>query len=249
MIKIRLTQKYTGLEISGDYSDFDELYEALASLVGIEGEYTSYKASISRISQFGFELQQAMKGERDYVNEMNGVYHHTHNVKDIILPQNNVHLSIKQFLPEALFILMSLNDLLHVYAMKLADNKFTPLSDDACVYNVTINMIRLFQSAIVSATMPMVSENRQKSLLSKITEKHHNFCDYHSQYIDMLNIIHINMTEEERLDNLPLIIENLYEKNDMYNQLSDELEDASIEYNCSPSELRFVEEYPEDIVW
>jgi len=249
MIKALITDQCVGIELTGDYSDFEYLYESLLSLLGSEGEFPKYKATIIRVNMLCLELKQAMLGEREYINEINGVYDHTHNMQDTILPKVNIHLKLNVYMPEALFIVMSLNDLMHQYAMKMTSEKFTPLSSSECMYDITIATVRLFQSCVMESLKEVLEVPEFNSVLKKVSDKHHNFNDYHTQYVDMLNITHIQMISDDREHNVIHIINCLYEKNDNYNQLANELEDASIEYKCDASELRFVEEYPENIKW
>lgn len=249
MIKALITEQCVGIELTGDYGDFECLYESLLSLLGKEGEFPKYKTTISRVNAFCFELNQAMLGKRGYINETNGVYAHTHNMKDTILPKVNIHLKLNIHMADILFIVMSLNDLIHQYAVKLTTEKFTPLSSSECMYDLSITTVRLFQSCVLDSLKELLEEDELHDILKKISDKHHNFNDYHSHYIDMLNITHIQMVTEDRENNVTHIINCLYEKNDNYKQLSNELEDASIEYNCETSELRFVEEYPDNIKW
>ena len=249
MIKIKATENFAGVEISGEYNDFDNLYETLHKMTGTEGEYPYYKASITRVYNLCYELRHAMMGDREYINEENGVYDHTFNMHQIILPKVNVHIKFNMLFPELLFIVMALNDLLDRYAMKISKEKFSVYESKECLMDTNIATIRLFQGRVMLCIKELVSDNLYSRILKQMTDKYHNFYMYHHQYIDLLNIKHIKMTAEKRQKNLSIIVKRLYEKNDDYESLSMELEDASIEYNCDPSELRFAEEYPENIGW
>jgi len=249
MIKIKATENFAGVEITGEYNDFDNLYETLHKMTGSEGEFPYYKGIISRVYNLCYELRHAMMGDREYVNEDNGVHDHTFNMHQIILPRVNVHLKFNILFPELLFIVMSLNVLLKKYAAKISKDKFSLYESKECLMDTSIATIRLFQGNVMACIKEHVSDNLYSRMLRQMTDKYHDFYNYHQQYIDLLNIKHIKMTAERRQKNLSIIVKRIYEKNDDYQSLSMELEDASIEYKCDPSELRFVEEYPEDIEW
>ena len=39
MLEIKITENYAGIEVKGDYNDFDKLYDCIFEIVGDEGDY------------------------------------------------------------------------------------------------------------------------------------------------------------------------------------------------------------------
>ena len=39
MLDIKVTENYAGIEVKGDYNDFDKLYDCIFEIVGDEEEY------------------------------------------------------------------------------------------------------------------------------------------------------------------------------------------------------------------
>ena len=71
MIKIEMTKKLAGVQITGGYYDFDELYDAIYYLIG--EERSNIKDEDMRLHTLGFlyDLRHAWQGAREVITRVN----------------------------------------------------------------------------------------------------------------------------------------------------------------------------------
>lgn len=56
MITVESTELNAGVEVSGDYHDFEALYEALHNIVGEEGEFPPYEGARLHVLAVCYDL-------------------------------------------------------------------------------------------------------------------------------------------------------------------------------------------------
>ena len=114
MIRIRNTPNFAGVHIFGDYSDFDELYEAVHRITRSHEEDDGYGQPRRRILSLFSELRQAQLGNRGIEAVPNGFSEGD----DLGIPVesgNNVYLRFEALWPEVLFAAFALNDFISHY--------------------------------------------------------------------------------------------------------------------------------------
>ena len=64
MLSMKTTPNHTGVKISGDYFDLDELNQAIYQVIGKEGENHGYEGSRLRILSVSYEIRHAAQRSR-----------------------------------------------------------------------------------------------------------------------------------------------------------------------------------------
>ncbi|WP_218240578.1 hypothetical protein, partial [Pseudomonas sp. 2822-17] len=72
MLFAKNTPNNTGIALYGDNMDFDNLYEALHTVVGKEDEIEAYYSSRMRVLGVCYDIRHALMGDRDYEFVDNG---------------------------------------------------------------------------------------------------------------------------------------------------------------------------------
>lgn len=62
MLQIANTPNYAGIKVTGDFHDFDQLYEALHEIVGNEDENLAYYNARLRVLGLCYDLRHANMG-------------------------------------------------------------------------------------------------------------------------------------------------------------------------------------------
>lgn len=137
MISMQNTPNLTGVTTTGDFQDFEELYEALHMIVGEEMEYTHYEAVRIRVLGVCYDIRHALMGDRSALHVPNGLDQERMQRLSIIGAEMNIYLSFETYWPEMIFVSYALNDF-----MDLHEKKYKTHAWDA-----TIATVRKFQAA------------------------------------------------------------------------------------------------------
>ncbi|KAB8139470.1 hypothetical protein F9U64_00095 [Gracilibacillus oryzae] len=249
MIHANSTTNHAGIKITGDFYDFEKLYESLHTIVGEEGEYYRFDGARLRVLGFCYDLRHAIMGHREVEFVENGMDEDKMKFLSIVGSDKNIYLSCTILWPEALFVMMALNDFVNLYASKQAKGSYRIYSDFRNIWDSSITTVRQFQAAVANCmeeTIPIKSINR----IFKLMNNDYTWTDdYVTQYLDELNVAFIEMDTEKRLKNISIMAKRIAEKGKGYQQLKEALEQAAREYNCPVSQLRTATEYPEFMDW
>jgi hypothetical protein len=249
MIQVKNTPNYTGVTISGDFYDFEALYNSLYAIVGDEWEWEDYVGARLRVLGVCYDIRHALMGDREVMFVENGLDQDKMKQLSVVAKDKNIYLTCNVLWPEILFVIMALNDFIRVYAKKQAKGNYNAMSDYRNIWDFSIATVRNFQAAIancVKETIPESSINRVFKLMS------HDYSwseHYATQYLDELNCKFIEMDAEKRLKNITIMAKRLAEKGREYQAVKEAVLEAAREYNCHMTELRTTTEYPETIKW
>lgn len=243
MIRIRNTPNFAGVYISGDYSDFDELYEAIHHITRSHEEDDGYGQPRRRILELFNELRQAQLGNRGIEAVPNGF----NEGDDLWIPMKrtgiNVYLRFEALWPEVLFAAFALNDFINHYTDGERVHSWDP----------SAAAVRKFQSAIASCLAETLSPNRYRQL-RKYIDPHGLFAktkyqNYSVQYIDRLNIQFLRLPPARRKENISIMAKRICELDSRYYAFRSDFIDLAEDLQVHVSELRYKEEYPETIEW
>ena len=120
MIFVKNTPNNTGVAVYGDHMDFDNLYEALYTVMGDEEDFISHHNARLRVLSVCYDIRYALMGDREIEFVENGMDAEKMKWMSTITPEKNVYLKIYVFWPEVLFVTMVLNDFVRLYARKKA---------------------------------------------------------------------------------------------------------------------------------
>lgn len=249
MILIKNTPNNTGVAIYGDYMDFENLYEALHSVVGDEDEFAAYDAARMRVLGVCYDIRHALMGDREIEFVNNGMDEEKKRRMSVLTPDKNVYLKIYVLWPEMLFVTMALNDFIRLYARKKAKKSYDVMLDKQNIWDESIAMVRVFQVAIVKCIKETVSEASFSRMMNQMNKDYTWFDGFTRQYLDILNCRFIEMDSEKRLKSIPTMAKRLAECGEEYKQIKDEVAAAARYYNTYEDNIKPPVDYPEDFAW
>ena len=249
MIRVKSTPNYAGVTISGDFYDFEALYDSLHTIVGDEWEWEAYEGSRLRVLGVCYDIRHALMGHREVKFVENGLDQDKMRHLSIITNDKNIYLACNVLWPEMFFVTMALNDFIRLYAKKQAKNNYNTLSDYRNVWDSSITNVRSFQAAIRNCIIEVIPETSVNRVLKLMNYDYSWSEHYVTQYLDELNCKFIEMDAEKRLKNISIMAKRLAEKGREYQAVKGSVLDAARKYNCHMTELRTATEYPEIIEW
>lgn len=249
MIQVKNTPNYTGVTISGDFNDFETLYDSLHEIVGEEGEWDSYKGARLRVLGVCYDIRHALMGNREVKFVENGLDQDKMKYLSIVASEKNIYLSFNVLWPELLFVTMALNDFIRLYARKQAKGNYNAMADYRNIWDFTIVTVRNFQAAIANCMKVTIPETSISRVFKLMNPDYSWFDHYATQYVDELNCKFIDMNVEKRLKNITIMAKRIAEKGREYQALKEAVLAAARKYNCHMTEIRTSIEYPEIIEW
>jgi hypothetical protein len=249
VIHVKNTPNNTGVAVYGDYMDFEELYEALHSIVGDEDEFISYEAARLRVLGVCYDIRHALMGDREIEFIDNGMNEDKMRRLSTITHDKNIYLTIHVLWPEILFVAMALNDFIRLYAKKQAKKSYDVLMDKQNIWDPSIAHVRIFQAAIAKCMKETIPESSISRTMKLMIKDYTWFDGYATQYLDLLNCKFLDMDKEKRLKNITIMAKRLAEQGDEYLKVKRDVVEAAQHYNCSVTSITLQLDYPESIEW
>ncbi len=256
MISIKNTHNLTGVTISGDYNDLDNLVEALHAITITENseKHQSFVEISTRVLGLCYEIRHAFQGDREVELLDNNMTEEKMKWHSMIVPKSNVYYCCNCLYPEMFFVMIALNELVKLRISDITKTKYIyrEALDKKVIWDDKIAAIRSFQAEFAKCVKATLTEITFSRWLKVVNNDYLDIENITGQYIDVLNIKYINMTKEKRLKNLSLIARRISEFN--FDKDHDEIKEvvaaAAKEYGCAKGEIRLNGiEYPEDIEW
>ncbi|NLI93454.1 MAG: hypothetical protein GX434_15105 [Peptococcaceae bacterium] len=251
MIFVKNTEFNTGVAIYGDYMDFENLYDALHAVVGDEEEFVNYESARMRVLAVCYDLRHALMGDREIEFVDNGMDEEQKKRLAVLAPDKNVYLKIYVLWPEMLFVVMALNELLKLYAKKLAKTRYSMdlFIENKVIWDSSVVQVRMLQAAVADCLKETVPDNTFARMLNVMNGKYVFFDRYITQYIDLLNHRFIGMNSEKRLKNISSIAKRIAEQGQEYRDLEVQLRDEAGKRSCDINDLQLALDFPEEIEW
>lgn len=238
MLTMATTPNLTGVKISGDYFDLDELNQALYHIVGDENKYYDYAGSRMRILSISYEIRHAAQGDRNVESVFNGLHDHTKKQHGFIAPDKNIYFSTEILWPEMLYAAIALKDFVKLYR---SDLKFPD-------WNLHLPIITHFQTLILDCLQGQVPDEDYHLILQAFDQAP-SVEEYAIQYIDFLNLKYIDMPKTEHEKVLPVIAMKIAAQDKDYAAFRAQVLAAANPEKRSIHEIRLQAEYPEEIEW
>ena len=239
MLAIRPTEHYTGVNISGDYWDLENLVEAIAEVIGNEEKYMDYQGSWDRLEQFCLTIRAAMKLKHHIEFVPNGVNNHLLKERTMIAPETNVYFAFDILLPELLFCTLALNDFIKLY-----ESETNYLS-----WNLHVSTIRQFQAFVGDFLKDEVEESFYKQFMQLIQSTSPIYFRYASQYVDVLNLEYIHLDKQTRKSSISTFTARLLQEDASYSNLKQQLLTVTNTSKHAIHEIPLTLEYPKEIKW
>ena len=250
MIYLKNTPNYAGVTVYGDYLDFDQLYEALYTILREDEEEGSpYEGARLRILGVCYDIRHALMGNREVEFVDNGLDRDKMRHLSIVGSDKNLYLSFKVLWPELLFVTIALNEFVKQYATNQAKSSYKPMEDFRNIWDPSIAHVKGFQAAIakcIEETIPATSYSRIMRLMNT---NYFNLYNYATQYLDELNCKFIDMDKTKRQKNITIMAKRIAEQGQKYQKVKRDVMEAAREYHCSMTNINPLVEYPEVIDW
>ncbi|MDN7245063.1 DUF6904 family protein [Planococcus sp. 1R117A] len=238
MLTMTNTPNHTGVKISGDYFDLDELNQAFYHVIGDENKYYDYAGARTRILGISYEIRHAAQGDRNVESVFNGLHDHMKKQHSFIAPDKNIYFSTEVLWPEVLYAAIALKDFVRLHR---EDAKFPD-------WDVHLHVIARFQSLVLDCLHGQVPEEEYQQILKAFQQAVPGE-EYAIQYIDFLNIKYIDMPKKQREKSLGVIALKIAMQDKDYVAFRNQVLAAATPNKVPIHEIRLQTEYPEEIEW
>lgn len=241
MLAIQPTEHLTGLTVSGDYWDIDDIIQAIHEIVGEEMHYFHYEGARKRLLKVCAKMRQAAKGEHDIHYVANGINKNAIKKMKAIVPERSVYYAVNILLPELVFTALALNDFVVLYQETVDDSE----------WSLVTTSVRKFQAMIADAIASFMTEDHYLLFLTTLHTKSPLFHQYATQYVDILNLEYLALSKEERAEYITSFTLRLLAEDEAYKVLIDRLLNVTRISKQSLYEVELTLKYPGDehILW
>lgn len=239
MLTIQPTESFTGVKISGDYWDIDELITSIYAVCGDENRYFDYQGARQRLIATCLKLRNAIRAEHHIEFVSNGIHKGVKHSKKVLAPEKNVYFAVDILMPEIFFTALALNDFIDLHQEMIDPSK----------WNIHVATIRHFQGIVDEFFKSFVAEEHYNVFIQMLHSKQPLFFRYATQYIDVLNLEYLALSIEDRQQALAAFALRLFIEDDGYNALHEQLMSVAAETKFSLHELDIKLKYPDEIEW
>lgn len=242
MLKVELTENYTGVKISGDYNDLDLLYDSIYYLIKEEPSSTSEYTMQNHIYGFLYDVRHAYQGDREailidnnYVDDRRDWY----GFKKKDVTDKNMYFSFNYLLTD-----LFLDMVLIKYFIRKIDKKVND------VYNPYINMVNYFYSLVLHSLENLLTEIKFNKVKKGLLESIVTDSIFIPQWFEIISIDYAKMTKKQREKKFMHIMDAIYNYGDYedYLKMKIDIERLCKEKNCTLDNLHY-DDYPEEIIW
>lgn len=248
MLDIKVTENYAGIEVKGDYTDFEQLYDSIFEIIGNEKDYPTLEKLRIQILAFCYELRHAKQGSREIELVENNMNDEIMKWHSIITPINNVYYKFKYILTQAIFVVYVLNIFIDNYKYK----KYKSSYYTKVVYDEAVNIIQEFQAKVIKAIIQILSEKNKKTFLKLFYDREFGTNRLVHQYLELIDCRYLAKNKEDRLKGLVNTTKRVvrYWEYQEYIYLEQELIEYAEENQCDIDDIMIDgTEYPEEIDW
>ncbi len=248
MLDIRVTKNYGGIEVKGDYADFEQLYNSIFKIIGNGEDYPKLEKLRIQILAFCYDLRHAKQGNREIELVENNMNYEIMKWNSIIAPINNVYYKFKYILTQSIFVVYALNIFIDNYKYK----KYKSSYYTKVVYDEAVNIVQEFQSKVINAIIQILSEKNKKIFLKLFYDREFGTNRLVHQYLELIDCRYLAKNKEERLKGLVNITKRIikYWEYQEYIDLEEVLIEYAKENNCDIDDITIDgTEYPEKIDW
>ncbi|ADH97809.1 DUF6904 family protein [Salisediminibacterium selenitireducens] len=242
MIKAELTPNHIGIAVSGDFHDFEQLYEAIHELIPDEGsEDIDYHYPNLRALGFCYDLRHAMMGHRDIFLVDHGMSEETLRYHEIVTSPRNLYLSFPTLVPEMLFVLMVLRH----YTNSPRERPSRTMLD----YHSAVAIVNHFDNAVMQCFRQVLTERKFINTSRSIQAGSHVLARYLTLYLDKINLDYFELEQDERTDKISIYAKRLGERGRDYEKIEREIREAAKQHGVRPEQIRYTQSFPDIIEW
>jgi hypothetical protein len=208
-------------------------------VIGDENKYYDWEGSRKRILSVLIEIKNTSKANRHVSFVGNGLNKETMKLHEIVGSEKNIYFSVQILWPELIFTVIALNDFVHLYSNK----------HNYAALDVYVTSIRKFQSVVGEALQSVMSKEQRDQFMNLLSENKTNVQEYAIQFVDVLNLNHINSTKEQREKSLEMIALTLAIQDKDYHVFRNQVLKSANETKSDIHDLSITKDYPKVIEW
>jgi hypothetical protein len=266
MIYAKDTPNHVGITLYGDNLDFRNLYEAVEELLGV-GDPAQENEVHTRILALNYDLRHAMQGDRE--TEWVDAGRRTSLLGEVfggdagdgeasggkkprtLRPALNAYYKFNILWPEALYEVIALNGVIRQHASKRKLVMYSDMEPKVCAWDPVYSQIRIFQSAVLKALREIQEPALHARQLKAIAEHYGYYNDYCTQFVDELNVTHLQLPPEKCVAHVATVVRRLTSRSSAYDRVERAVMEVVRRHGVHPSEVRGVERYPDgyEIEW
>lgn len=248
MLNIKVTENYGGIEVKGDYDDFEQLYDSIFKIIGDGEDYPTLEKLRIQILAFCYDLRHAKQGNREIELVENNMNNEIMKWNSIIVPTNNVYYKFNYILTQAIFVVYALNIFIDNYKYK----KYKSSYYTKVVYDEDVNIVQEFQSKVIKAIVKILLEKNKKIFLKLFYNREFGTNRLVHQYLELIDCRYLAKNKEDRLKSIVNTTKRVikYWEYQEYIDLEEELIEYAEENQCDIDNIRIDGiDYPEEIDW
>ena len=248
MLNTKVTENYGGIEVKGDYDDFEQLYDSIFKIIGDGEDYPTLEKLRIQILAFCYDLRHAKQGNREIELVENNMNNEIMKWHSIIIPTNNVYYKFNYILTQAIFVVYALNIFIDNYKYK----KYKSSYYTKVVYDEDVNIVQEFQSKVIKAIVKILLEKNKKTFLKLFYNREFGTNRLVHQYLELIDCRYLAKNKEDRLKSIVNTTKRVikYWEYQEYIDLEEELIEYAEENQCDIDNIRIDGiDYPEEIDW
>lgn len=245
MLKVKITENYTGFTISGDYEDLDTLYESIHYFIKEEPKNSEEEILQNHLYAFLYDVRHAYQGDREYElidNNLQENKREWFGIRKKDITQNNIYYSFNYVITDIILDMIIIKYFIRKTDKKNKNNNNT--------YNEYLNMTNYFYSIVLNSLTKILTQAKFNKLKKGILNAYINEKIYIYQWFEFVSVKYIKMTKQQKEKEFMKIMKLVYdyiEYQDYYD-MKKALEKSATKNNCKTEDLTYVE-YPEEIEW
>lgn len=207
MLALSNTENFTGIRISGDYWDFEELSRAIEKLLHTIVASNEYLIdSYSKLQNLCNNLKMTKHGESNIETTFNGISTKIRSSFAVDFPLQNIYFSTEETWPEIFFTVICLNNFLYeAYGHK-----------EKLLLEPHVLVIRKFQAAIFQCLSSATNIANRQYFENLFYKRKDNLQNYVVQYIDFLSMQYVAASRNTHLERLPYLLAKIHAEDNEY---------------------------------
>jgi hypothetical protein len=122
---------------------------------------------------------------------------------------------------------------------------YSDMEPKVCAWDPVYSQIRIFQSAVLKALREIQEPALHARQLKAIAEHYGYYNDYCTQFVDELNVTHLQLPPEKCVAHVATVVRRLTSRSTAYDRVERAVMEVARRSGVHPSEVRGVERYPD----
>jgi len=243
LLQIKSTANNTGITVSGSYDDLSALHDSFVGVVGGKDDFFYQAASRLRVLGVCQEIRNAYLGKREISKNIDGISCYAFCI----------------LWPEAAFVAAVLDNFVLLSRAKMLYVDRHPEDLQKQVQPVLLNhvaLIHYFQDLVWNELERILGDRRVMTIFGEYNDlrsmhfKYPQLDGFHTQWLDLLNIVYLCSKPEQRVSYLTAVLTRLFSIDEEYLVLKNSIEVFAKQEGIRVTGVRIADcMYPDKIKW